>query len=604
MRKLLINIIFLLLFPVLAYAQVPTAGVPIGVPLGSGFTEVSKEDGTGKCWGYAIKFTDAPTDNADGTCSVPSGGAETNSLETLTTGIAVNEVLTGTAADTGVYKLLPDCNVAGSALAYEDSTQTWSCRSGFGGGLSNVVEDTTPQLGGSLDVNGQFIGDGTDELLTFVEETSPVNHIQVSNSVTGDGPKLSAVGDDTNIDLHIEAKGEGTIRIEDVVPSTATQVFVGVEMDSDTSAQVSTSEFRYMQFETAGSPSGSVFGITTLGKIGPIQQLVDTPATPSQTEFAGRKTGGGSTWADGIDGVEIFAVNNDEIYFGSSTQFDDVEVVFGTEATKNIVPTFWYNTAADTWTQFFPSDGTDGFQNTEGHITWLLSGISGSWTSNGDPGAGDTTAGYWIKIIRTGNPNPGTVTPTTIKIGLETHYFWDDTGILTILGITIGSAAILEAELEILDGATPTTTEFNYVSGVTSAIQTQLGTKATVSSGFLQGVTLTKSGTLFDPNAAQALDTQFLLWAGVPADLTITKLTVTCDASGNEIAGDIKWADAFIGFANATVIETFDTTSGVRVDAAIAAGTVAAGKDIYGQFDSQPNAAITQCGFSLDYDFD
>jgi hypothetical protein len=48
--------------------------------------------------------------------------------------------------------------------------------------------------------------------------------------------------------------------------------------------------------------------------------------------------------------------------------------------------------------------------------------------------------------------------------------------------ITIGSATISEAELEILDGATVTTTEFNYVSGVTSAIQTQINAKAPTAS--------------------------------------------------------------------------------------------------------------------------
>ena len=45
---------------------------------------------------------------------------------------------------------------------------------------------------------------------------------------------------------------------------------------------------------------------------------------------------------------------------------------------------------------------------------------------------------------------------------------------------TIGSATITEAELEVLDGATLTTTELNYVDGVTSAIQTQLDAKAPI----------------------------------------------------------------------------------------------------------------------------
>ena len=55
-------------------------------------------------------------------------------------------------------------------------------------------------------------------------------------------------------------------------------------------------------------------------------------------------------------------------------------------------------------------------------------------------------------------------------------------GVITGTGFTIGSAAITEAELEILDGATVSTTELNYVDGVTSAIQTQIDAKA--SKGF------------------------------------------------------------------------------------------------------------------------
>jgi hypothetical protein len=53
------------------------------------------------------------------------------------------------------------------------------------------------------------------------------------------------------------------------------------------------------------------------------------------------------------------------------------------------------------------------------------------------------------------------------------------TGVLVSDGLTIGSAAITEAELEILDGATVTTSELNFSDGVTSNIQTQLDTKTT-----------------------------------------------------------------------------------------------------------------------------
>ena len=65
------------------------------------------------------------------------------------------------------------------------------------------------------------------------------------------------------------------------------------------------------------------------------------------------------------------------------------------------------------------------------------------------------------------------------------------TGIVTAAGFTIGSAVIGEAELEILDGATLSTTELNYVDGVTSAVQTQIDAKATkgfaIASAFIFG---------------------------------------------------------------------------------------------------------------------
>jgi hypothetical protein len=45
----------------------------------------------------------------------------------------------------------------GQALIYNGSTFQWENQTISSGGISNVVEDTTPQLGGALDVNGQSI---------------------------------------------------------------------------------------------------------------------------------------------------------------------------------------------------------------------------------------------------------------------------------------------------------------------------------------------------------------------------------------------------------------------------------------------------------------
>jgi len=79
------------------------------------------------------------------------------------------------------------------------------------GGFSSLVEDTTPQLGGMLDVNGQALGDGTLELLKFSETGSAVNEFTIANAAAGAGPTLSASGTESNVDINITPKGTGDV---------------------------------------------------------------------------------------------------------------------------------------------------------------------------------------------------------------------------------------------------------------------------------------------------------------------------------------------------------------------------------------------------------
>ena len=125
------------------------------------------------------------TDNSTDTVTIASSSdAEVNNLETVTTDIAVNEVPTGTAGDTVVYKLLPDCNVVGSALAYEDSTQTWSCRAGLGGGSfdSTTVDDTTWSDGANAANTWTFDVTGTNHTMIMGN-----NSVSFSNDLSAGG---------------------------------------------------------------------------------------------------------------------------------------------------------------------------------------------------------------------------------------------------------------------------------------------------------------------------------------------------------------------------------------------------------------------------------
>lgn len=123
------------------------------------------------------------------TGSVNVGEAQSNGVLTLTGGTDITTTVTEDSAGNANV----DISFSGSA------------------GISNVVEDTTPQLGGMLDVNGNSLGDGTLELLKFSETGSAVNEFTISNNATGAGPTLSATGDDTNIDININPKGTGDI---------------------------------------------------------------------------------------------------------------------------------------------------------------------------------------------------------------------------------------------------------------------------------------------------------------------------------------------------------------------------------------------------------
>jgi hypothetical protein len=90
------------------------------------------------------------------------------------------------------------------------------------GGLGNVVDDTTPQLGGDLGTNGHNIqfadntgvtDDSGNEQLIFQKTASAVNQWEMTNAVAGAGPLLEAAGSDANITPVINPKGSGIVRV-------------------------------------------------------------------------------------------------------------------------------------------------------------------------------------------------------------------------------------------------------------------------------------------------------------------------------------------------------------------------------------------------------
>ena len=123
-------------------------------------------------------------------------------------------------------------------LVYDSNEATnwkWADQSGSGGGLQNVVEDTTPQLGGNLDVNGQDIistsnGDidldpnGTGNVVFKGNATKGSGQFKLncennSHGITIKGPPHSAAAsytltlpnDDGEVDQVLSTNGSGVL---------------------------------------------------------------------------------------------------------------------------------------------------------------------------------------------------------------------------------------------------------------------------------------------------------------------------------------------------------------------------------------------------------
>jgi hypothetical protein len=99
----------------------------------------------------------------------------------------------------------------------------------FGG---DVVDDTSPQLGGNLDTNSFMIDFDDDhgirdengnEQLQFQTTASAVNHFDITNAATGNSPTISAVGGDSNIDLTLVPKGTGVGKLTNANGTSSTQ---------------------------------------------------------------------------------------------------------------------------------------------------------------------------------------------------------------------------------------------------------------------------------------------------------------------------------------------------------------------------------------------
>ena len=87
---------------------------------------------------------------------------------------------------------------------------------------SDLVDDTSPQLGGDLDTNDFNIAfddahgindENGNEQIVFQTTSSAVNQIDITNAATSGSPSIQATGGDSNINLKVGPKGTGLVEV-------------------------------------------------------------------------------------------------------------------------------------------------------------------------------------------------------------------------------------------------------------------------------------------------------------------------------------------------------------------------------------------------------
>ena len=157
-----------------------------------------------------------------GDVTIASNGAVTIANGAVETAMVNANVITGQTAETSL-DTSNDTILIHDADAGSLKKTTLASISSALGGITDVVADTSPQLGGNLDTNSHniliddahFIADENgNEQIIFQTTASAVNQIDVTNAATGNAPEISATGGDTNISLKLTPKGSGQVLLD------------------------------------------------------------------------------------------------------------------------------------------------------------------------------------------------------------------------------------------------------------------------------------------------------------------------------------------------------------------------------------------------------
>ena len=241
--------------------------------------------------------------------------------------------------------------------------------------LDNVNPSTT-----LMDSNG-------NEQIKYTTTSSAVNELTIANAATGNGPTISATGDDTNVDINIVPKGSGNVVITNLTATLTSTTPLTVDGTASSAAEIRLAEdtdngTNYLAFK---SPSAITTSTTW--------SLPDGDGADTQV----LKTDGSSTlaWAD----AEDLVIAASDSVAGKIEIAVQSEMETGSDTSLAVTPgrQQYHPSAAKFWVKFNGS-GTAAISSSY-NVTSLVDNGTGNYTVNI---ATDFSSANWCATMTTG----------------------------------------------------------------------------------------------------------------------------------------------------------------------------------------------------------
>ena len=384
-----------------------------------------------------------------GDVTIASNGAVTIANGAVETAMVNANVITGQTAETSLDTSNDTILIHDASASALRKTTLASISSALGG-ITDVVADTSPQLGGNLDTNSHniliddahFIADENgNEQIIFQTTASAVNQFDITNAATGNAPSISATGGDTNVSMRLLPKGSGTV-IVDGDGSTGGVIVSDGNIDIRSSSgsvgqvkfycEVNNAHAQTLKAQPHSAGSSAVLTLPTA-----TGTLVGTGDTGSVSN---------DMLAGSIGDSKLSTIST-----AGKVALSALEIDGGTDIGADLVD-------ADLLIVDDGAGGTNRKTAMSRVATYIEGGISGDITiSSGTAAIGS-----------------GVIVNADVNASAALEFS-------KMENLTASRALVSDSNGDV-SAATTTSTEIGYVNGVTSAIQTQLDAKA--SKGF------------------------------------------------------------------------------------------------------------------------